>query len=56
MVTESRRLSLQKPVRQTFKKARVVVSGIDELLDAEVGDFCNIFFTKPQCKIAPFRR
>ncbi|CAC5426559.1 unnamed protein product [Mytilus coruscus] len=34
--------SLQKPVRQTFKKARVVVSGIDDQFDVDLGDFSNI--------------
>lgn len=35
--------SLQKPVRQTFKKARVVVSGIDDQFDADLADVSNIF-------------
>ena len=45
--------SLQKQVRQTFKKTRVVVSGMDDQLDAELADMyltypkqmmrCNIF-------------
>lgn len=34
--------SLQKPVRQTFKKARVVVSGIDDQFDAVLADVSNI--------------
>jgi hypothetical protein len=46
--------SLQKPVLQTFKKARVVVSGFDNQFDADLADMyltyakkmmgCNIFF------------
>jgi hypothetical protein len=34
--------SLQKPVRQTFKKTRVVVSGIDNQFDADIADVSNI--------------
>lgn len=34
--------SLQKPVRQTFKKARVVVSGIDDQFDADLADVSKI--------------
>lgn len=34
--------SLQKPVRQTFRKARVVVSGIDNQFDADLGDLSNL--------------
>ena len=34
--------SLQKPVRQTFKRARVVVSGIDDQFDADLADVSNI--------------
>lgn len=34
--------SLQKPVRQRFKKARVVVAGIDDQFDADLADVSNI--------------
>lgn len=34
--------SLQKPVRQSFKKARVVVAGIDDQFDADLADVSNI--------------
>ena len=34
--------SLQKPVRQTFKKTRIAVSGIDNQLDADIADVSNI--------------
>jgi hypothetical protein len=34
--------SLQKPVRQTFRKARVIVSGIDDQFDADLADVPNI--------------
>ena len=34
--------SLQKPVRQTFKKTRVVVSGIDDQFDVDLADVSNI--------------
>ena len=34
--------SLQKPVRQTFKRTRVVVSGIDNQFDADIADVFNI--------------
>ena len=34
--------SLQKAVRQTFKKTRVVVSGIDDQFDAAIADVSNI--------------
>ena len=34
--------SLQKPARKSFKKARVVVSGIDDMFDADLGDFARL--------------
>ncbi|CAC5362576.1 unnamed protein product [Mytilus coruscus] len=34
--------SLQKPARKSFKKARVVVSGIDDMFDANLGDFTRL--------------
>ena len=34
--------SLQKPVRQSFKKAKVVVAGIDDQFDADLADVSNI--------------
>jgi hypothetical protein len=34
--------SLQKPVCQTFEKARVIVSGIDHQFDADLADVSNI--------------
>ena len=34
--------SLQKPVRQTFKKARIVISGIDNQFVADMADVSNI--------------
>lgn len=34
--------SLQKPARNTFKKAKVVVSGIDDQFDADLADVSNV--------------
>jgi hypothetical protein len=45
MVAKKDDYSLQKTVRQTFKKARVVVSGIDNQFDADLAD---IFLPYPK--------
>ena len=34
--------SLQKPIRRSFKRARVIVSGINDQVDADLADVSNI--------------